>query len=147
MKDWDGVKGIIYNWYPGQIGQVALAEILAGQTNPSGKLPMSIERDFKDSPAYGYISDSTHFMCDDKDFMNMNPEYNRWQYDMSIEDAPDNLYDVHYDEGIFVGYRWYEKERYRGHVPVWLWAVLHFIRNFKLRNHREPPSSAAILFH
>ena len=50
MKDWDGVKGIIYNWYLGQIGQVALAEILAGQTNPSGKLPMSIERDFKDSP-------------------------------------------------------------------------------------------------
>lgn len=109
MNHWDRVKGIIYNWYPGQIGQVALAEILAGQTNPSGKLPMSIERDFKDSPAYGYISDSTHFMCDDEDFMNMNPEYNRWQYDMSIEDAPDNLYDVHYDEGIFVGYRWYEK--------------------------------------
>jgi beta-glucosidase len=110
MKDWDHVKAIIYNWYPGQIGQLALAEILAGQTNPSGKLPMSIERDFKDSPAYGYIADSTHFMCDDEGFMNMNPEYNRWQYDLSIEDAPSNLYDVHYDEGIFVGYRWYEKK-------------------------------------
>jgi len=56
MTDWnDKARAIIYAWYGGQIGNQALAEIIAGKTNPSGKLPITIEKDFKDSPAYGYI--------------------------------------------------------------------------------------------
>ena len=63
MKDWDGVQEELATG-TGQIEPVAWQKFNP-QTNPSGKLPMSIER-FQDSPAYGYISDSTHFMCDDE---------------------------------------------------------------------------------
>ncbi|CAN5583456.1 glycoside hydrolase family 3 C-terminal domain-containing protein [soil metagenome] len=35
------VRGIVQAWYPGQNGNTALAEILYGDTNPSGKLPTS----------------------------------------------------------------------------------------------------------
>jgi len=56
MTPWnDKVASILYCWYPGQIGNTALAEIIAGVTNPSGKLPITIEKDFKDSPGYPYL--------------------------------------------------------------------------------------------
>lgn len=49
----DSVKGILHAWYPGQSGGLAIAEILAGKVNPSAKLPISIEKQWADSPAYG----------------------------------------------------------------------------------------------
>jgi len=38
-------------WYPGQEGGHALASILFGDANPSGKLPVSLPKKFEDSPA------------------------------------------------------------------------------------------------
>jgi beta-glucosidase len=111
MTDWNDVKGIVYNWYPGQIGNVALAEIFTGETNPSGKLPMTIEKEFKDSPAYGYIPESTEFLSDLEGYLDTSidePELNRWSYDISIDQAKDMLYDVEYKEGVLVGYRWHD---------------------------------------
>jgi len=95
MTDWnEQAKAIIYAWYPGQIGNTALAEIIAGKTNPSGKLPITIEKDFKDSPGYGYI-----------------PEGEQLYHDWNQEgERAHPVYDVHYKENIFVGYRWYEKK-------------------------------------
>jgi beta-glucosidase len=110
MTDWENVKAIVYNWYPGQIGNVALAEVLSGKTNPSGKLPMTIEKEFKDSPAYGYIPEGTELMCDTEGYLDLSiqePELNRWVFDSSIDDV-DKMYDVEYKEGVLVGYRWYD---------------------------------------
>ena len=39
-------------WYPGQEGGTALANILKGTVNPSGKLPMSIEKKWEDNPVH-----------------------------------------------------------------------------------------------
>jgi beta-glucosidase len=114
MTDWNDVKAIVYNWYPGQTGNTALAEILTGKTNPSGKLPMTIEKEFKDSPAYGYLPEDAKFQCDDEGYLDPNtPDsvINRWSYDISIQNAPKHLYDVKYDEGILVGYRWYDTKK------------------------------------
>jgi beta-glucosidase len=111
MNDWSNVNAIVYNWYPGQIGNVALAEILSGKINPSGKLPMTIEKEFKDSPAYGYIPEGTEFMCDAEGYLDVSiqePELNRWVFDTDIRDAPNKLYDVNYAEGVLVGYRWFD---------------------------------------
>jgi len=94
MSSWNNdVAAIIYGWYPGQIGNRALAEIIAGVTNPSGKLPITIERDFKDSPGYPYLPEGER----------LHPP--AFEYDMDM-DYP--VFDIQYDEGVFVGYRWYE---------------------------------------
>lgn len=94
MSPWhEKTKAILYSWYKGQIGNVALAEILSGKTNPSGKLPITIEKRFEDSPAYGYIPEGETL-------------YSNWPGQREYEHP---VYDVEYKEGIFVGYRWYEQ--------------------------------------
>jgi beta-glucosidase len=95
MTDWNNkARAILYAWYGGQIGNKALAEIIAGKTNPSGKLPITIEKEFKDSPGYGYIPKNETL-------------YQGWN---EKEEKKHLVYDIHYTEGIFVGYRWYEKK-------------------------------------
>lgn len=96
MTDWnDKAKAIIYAWYPGQIGNTALAEIISGKTNPSGKLPMTIEKEFKDSPGYGYIPEGEKL-------------YTGWNGE---GEKAHPVFDINYKEGVFVGYRWYEHKK------------------------------------
>jgi beta-glucosidase len=96
MTNWNSkAKALLYAWYPGQIGNKALAEILSGKTNPSGKLPISIEKEFKDSPGFGYIPAGEELM----------KEWN------GKKEKDHSVFDVNYKEGIFVGYRWYESKK------------------------------------
>ncbi|AFN75434.1 glycoside hydrolase family 3 protein [Melioribacter roseus P3M-2] len=93
MTGWyDKAGAILYAWYPGQNGNIALAEALAGDINPSGKLPMTIEKEFKDSPGYGYVPEDAD--------LNTN-----WDDDLNM-DFPIN--NIEYKEGVLVGYRWYD---------------------------------------
>jgi beta-glucosidase len=79
MNAWiDRVPALIEAWYPGQQGGAALAEVLFGDVNPSGRLPVTFERRWDDNP----VSDSYY------------PESNTKR--------------VVYKEGVFVGYRGYE---------------------------------------
>src|SRR5262249_23465339 len=81
MNTWiDRVSGLIEAWYPGQEGGTALAEILFGDVNPSGRLPVSFERRWEDSP----VHDSYY------------PEPGSKR--------------IVYKEGIFVGYRGYDQK-------------------------------------
>ena len=93
MTDWnEKISGLIYSWYPGQNGNIALAEILSGKICPSGKLPFTIEKRFEDSPGYPYIPDGETF-------------YTGWEPDHNVKKP---VHTIEYKEGIFVGYRWYE---------------------------------------
>lgn len=62
MTQWiNDVPSIVQAWYPGMEGGNALARILFGQVNPSGKLPMTFPKTLYDSPAekLGIISKDT----------------------------------------------------------------------------------------
>jgi len=96
MSAWnDRAAAIIYAWYPGQEGNRGLAEILAGETSPSGKLPFTIEKRFEDSPGYGYIPANEKL-------------YTGWEQDNNMSHPMNNIV---YKEGVFVGYRWYEAKK------------------------------------
>jgi beta-glucosidase len=55
MTKWiDNTPALLDMWYGGQEGGHALASVLFGDANPSGKLPVSFPKRFEDSPAYGH---------------------------------------------------------------------------------------------
>lgn len=94
MSGWENIPAILYTWYMGQNGATAAAEILSGLTNPSGKLPVTIERSFTQSPAFGYIPEGETL-------------YEGFRMRKELRQP---VYDVNYAEGVFVGYRWYESQ-------------------------------------
>ena len=54
VREWvDAVPTIVEAWYPGQEGGNALAAILFGDVNPSGKLPQTIPVRLEDNPSFG----------------------------------------------------------------------------------------------
>ncbi len=54
MDPWiDRVAAVVLAWYPGELGGQALAEILLGSVNPSGKLPLTFPRAAAQLPAFG----------------------------------------------------------------------------------------------
>jgi len=73
------VPAILDMWYDGQEGGNAIADILFGDTNPSGKLPVSFVKEWKDSPTHGHY--------------------------------PGQNLQVDYAEGIYVGYRYFDKQK------------------------------------
>ncbi len=104
--DWDEqASAVVWAYYPGQYGATAIAEVLAGQVNPSGKLPYTIERRFTDSPAYGYIPEGANWKSER--FSKKN------DVDRTLPANPK----IEYKEGIFVGYRWYDRKNIKVRYP------------------------------
>ena len=87
MTPWlDRVPAVVMAWYPGQQGGQAVAEIITGKVSPGGRLPFTIEKRLEDNPAYGNYHTNV---------------------DMSMFNTPYKR--VAYNEGIFVGYRGFER--------------------------------------
>lgn len=74
---------------PGQEGGRAVAELLTGAVNPSGKMALTIPARDTDT----LVSDT--------------PEHRKTRYEGHIRDGKKV---IDFDEGIFSGYRWYDKE-------------------------------------
>lgn len=88
MDPWiEKTKGLLHAWYPGQEGGKAVAEIIFGKTNPSGKLPVSFEKKLEDNPTFNSYWDD------------------------------DNDLKVEFTEGIFMGYRGFEKSGVKPRYP------------------------------
>jgi beta-glucosidase len=104
MSAWnDKAAAVLYGWYPGQNGFEAIADIIVGNVNPSGKLPMTIERSFKDSPAANLVP--------------KNASLSKAKGNPNEKLFHPATYDVHYSEGVFVGYRWYESKNIKPLYP------------------------------
>jgi len=59
MTRWvDRVRGVLHAFYPGQAGGQALAEILFGAVNPSGKLPATFEKHAEDRGSFDCYFDA-----------------------------------------------------------------------------------------
>lgn len=86
MTGWlDRVPGLIAAWFPGETGGDALAAILFGDVNPSGKLPDTLAARREDYPDFGNFPGTNGV--------------------------------VNYAEGIYVGYRHFDKQRIKPLFP------------------------------
>jgi len=83
----DEVPGLLHAWYSGEEGGNALRDLLFGDINPSGKLPISFERHVEDDPAFDNY------------------------YPKSGTDK------VPYSEGIFLGYRYFDQSKVKPLFP------------------------------
>jgi beta-glucosidase len=69
MQQWEpGLKALLWGWYGGQEAGTAMAEVLLGIQNPSGKLPVTFEKKWEDNPAYNsyYDNGSKHVNFSEK---------------------------------------------------------------------------------
>ncbi len=62
----DRIPAIVQMWYAGMEGGNAIADVLIGNTNPSGKLPITFPKALDDSPAHA-LDDYAAAVCDYKE--------------------------------------------------------------------------------
>ncbi|WP_026442899.1 beta-glucosidase [Pseudacidobacterium ailaaui] len=91
------VSGIVEAWYAGSSGHRAVANVLLGKVNPSAKLAMTFPKSEQDLPRPVIAPLSR------EDFGQGTGAVNGPAHVQS-------RYSVHYDEGVKVGYKWYEAE-------------------------------------
>jgi beta-glucosidase len=100
----DKVPAVLEAWYPGQQGGRAIAEILFGEVNPSGKLPATFEKRLEDNPSMPYYRE----FYDPKTSERSLADYATISADYYTKPVYQKTY---YTEGIFVGYRGYDEKK------------------------------------
>jgi len=108
---------LIEGWYAGEEGGTALAQLLFGDANFSGRLPISWERQLADNPSYPY-----------------------YYYDDPATQQ------IHYGEGIYVGYRGYDRNRVSPLFPFGYGLSYTSFRYGELRVRRMLPAADGIRF-
>lgn len=94
MQPWaTKVGATLHAWFPGQQGGQALAEILYGKVNPSGKLPVTIDKQIQNNPSFASYPDPAAYRGD-----NAKTE-------------------IDYSEGLYLGYRGYDKSQAKPLYP------------------------------
>jgi beta-glucosidase len=87
------VPAIVQAWYLGSEAGNALADILSGKVNPSGKLPMTFPVKLNDVGAHAL------------------GEY------PGVKRENEEIWDEHYNEGLLVGYRWFDTKKIKPLFP------------------------------
>jgi len=93
----DQVSGILEAWYAGSRGAEAVANLLFGDVNPSAKLPMTFPRSEADLPHPTVVKPPK-----------VTTDADRQGWKRIAAGLP--AFQVTYDEGVKVGYKWYDAE-------------------------------------
>ncbi|HTW56703.1 MAG TPA: glycoside hydrolase family 3 C-terminal domain-containing protein [Terriglobales bacterium] len=93
----DRVGGILEAWYAGSDGAEAVANVLFGEVNPSAKLPMTFPRSEADLPHPTIVKPPKATVDADRQ------GWKRIALGLPV-------FQVSYDEGVKVGYKWYDAE-------------------------------------
>jgi len=89
----DKVAGVVEAWYAGSSGHKALANVLVGDVNPSGKLALTFPTSENDLP---------------RPIIEPAPPVPQNLTAADLANSPVGKFAVHYDEGAAVGYKWFE---------------------------------------
>ena len=92
----DKVGAVLEAWYAGSDGAHAVMNILSGDVNPSGKLAMTFPKSVEDLP-HPQLVKPTPDELGEKAVMKTG--------------QAEPTFSVHYDEGLKVGYKWYDAEK------------------------------------
>jgi beta-glucosidase len=95
----DHVSAILEAWFAGSSGDHALANILFGDVNPTGKLPITFPKSEADLPHLKIAQPAPNYEGP--------PGPNRWKH--ILDGLP--VFQTNYDEGLKVGYKWYDAEK------------------------------------
>lgn len=102
----DKVRAIVEAWYSGQAGGPAIAEILTGSVNPSGRLPLTFPAGLDQTPRPELPGLGTLW-----------PLPGRYAEGRPVT--------IRYDEGAEIGYRWFRQDRREAALRLRSWAELH----------------------
>jgi len=101
----DKVGAVVEAWYPGIRGSDAIANVLFGDVNPSGKLPLTFPKSEADLPHPVHVNppgpDANHPAPELPGFPAL--------FVAAMKVGPH--FDAVYDEGLKVGYKWYDAEK------------------------------------
>ena len=103
LKKYPAVKSLLFAGIPGEEGAAAIAEILTGAVNPSGKLAVTIAENYEDYPSAEHFSwDKDNLECiKDYEAYGLSAQENGSR---GFEKSPVTLY----HEDIYAGYRYFD---------------------------------------
>ena len=113
------VAGIVQGWFIGSESGEALASILTGDANPCGKLPFTWVNSLNEVGAHA-----------------LNTYPGTWRKEGGTN-TKGNIIDEEYKEGIYVGYRWTDKERIK---PTFAFGHGQSYTQFAISNLRSDKS-------
>jgi beta-glucosidase len=101
----DNVGAVVEAWYPGIRGSEALANLLFGDVNPSGKLPITFPMSEADLPHPKHVDPPK------PDAEHPTPHLPGFPGLIAMIMVSGPSFDAVYDEGLKVGYKWYDAEK------------------------------------
>jgi beta-glucosidase len=101
----DRVSAVVEAWYPGIRGSEAIANLLFGDVNPSGKLPLTFPRSEADLPYPKHVDPPA------ADAQHPAPQLPGFPSLVALFMKVGPTFDATYDEGLKVGYKWYDAEK------------------------------------
>lgn len=122
----DAVDAVLNIGEPGDNGLEALGRVITGEVNPSGRTVDTWAVDFTQNPSYRIFNTRTDANAQAADGNGTMTGYTRY----SVNGEPVNTWSVGYEEGIYVGYRYYEtrsfEENKSGTADAWWKANVNY---------------------